>query len=103
VATAESFLVPDVPSFNPDTFGEDSGAVVLTAPTHDIDGDGLLDTQTFESGNALVVVSDMDGDGDADHLTTISDNGAYASWEFHRGTDGVAQWKQTDDGTLGNG
>lgn len=103
VATTESFLVPDVPDLDPDTFGHDSGAVALTDPTHDIDGDGVLDTQTFDAGDAVVIASDLDSDGDADHLTMIHEDGAYASWEFRRDGDGVVHWQQTDGGTLGTG
>ncbi|WP_257014712.1 DUF6802 family protein [Rhodococcus sp. ACPA1] len=80
MATTESFLVPDVPDLDPNTFGHDSGAVTLTDPTHDIDGDGVLDTQTVDAGDAVVVASDLDSDGEADHLRMIHEDGAYSSW-----------------------
>ncbi|AOW91703.1 hypothetical protein BFN03_00725 [Rhodococcus sp. WMMA185] len=100
---AESFVVADVPNLDPDTFGHDAGAVVLTDPVYDIDGDGVFDTQTFTNGGAAVIASDMDADGDADHVTIVDEEGAYASWEFHRDRDGVVRWERTDGGILGNG
>ncbi|MFZ2176767.1 MAG: DUF6802 family protein [Rhodococcus sp. (in: high G+C Gram-positive bacteria)] len=103
MATAESFPIVDVPDLDPYTFGHDSGAVTLTDLTHDIDGDGILDTQTFDAGKSVVIASDMDGDGDADHVTTIHEDGAYAAWEFRRGDDGIVRWDQTDGGVLGRG
>ncbi|MEV0945278.1 DUF6802 family protein [Rhodococcus sp. NPDC049939] len=99
----EGFVVPDVLCMDPDTFGHDAGAVALTDPAYDVDDDGLLDTQTFTTERAVVIASDMDADGDADHVTVIAEDGAYASWEFHRDGNGVINWERTDEGALGNG
>lgn len=101
MATTEAFLMPAGPDFDPDTFGQDSGAVELTGLTHDVDGDGVLDTVTFTADDAMVVASDMDADGVADHLTFVGDVGEYAAWEFHRDENGSEHWEMTDSGTLG--
>ncbi|WP_072688967.1 DUF6802 family protein [Rhodococcus marinonascens] len=99
----EGFVVLDVPDIDPDTFGHDAGAVALTDPAYDVDGDGIFDTQTFTTGRAAVIASDMDADGDVDHVTMIHEDGAYAAWEFHRDGEGVIHWERSDEGTLGNG
>ncbi|MGF7120292.1 DUF6802 family protein [Rhodococcus sp. TAF43] len=91
----------NLPDVDLDSFGADSGAVHLTGPAHDIDGDGILDTQTFEVDDAMIVASDLDGDGDADNLTIVGGHGDYSSWEFHRDADGGERWERTDEGTLG--
>ncbi|PTR23546.1 hypothetical protein C8K36_109128 [Rhodococcus sp. OK519] len=92
------------PEIDPDTFGADSGAVRLTDVAFDIDGDGVLDTQTLEVDDALVVATDTDGDGSADHIVIVGsgvDGGEYSAWEFHRDADGRERWECTDGGTLG--
>lgn len=101
MATMENVPVSAASDFDPDNFGEDSGAIPLTGLTHDIDGDGILDTVIFDSGHSVVIASDMDSDGSADHLTMIQGSGEYASWEFRRDSEGVVHWEQTDDGILG--
>ena len=93
-------LAADRPDFDPDTFGSDSGALAVTALEHDFDGDGVLDTQVFELDDALVVATDSDGDGDADHLTIVAVEGGYSAWEFHRDADGAERWERTDSGDL---
>lgn len=101
MATADSFMVGDLPDIDSEHFGLDSDAVTLTDPTHDIDGDGVLDTVTFQSGDALVVATDLDGDAVADNITMVHDDGEYEAWEFHRSEDGEPHWEQTDFGELG--
>ncbi|QNG20313.1 hypothetical protein G4H71_12725 [Rhodococcus triatomae] len=97
MATMDSPLLPEL---DPETFGHDSGPVALTHLTHDIDGDGVLDTQTFSVGDSTVVASDTDGDGDADHLTMFDSDGGFESWEFRRADDGSESWTRTDEGSL---
>lgn len=97
MATMDSPLLPDL---DLESFGQDSGSVALTNLTHDIDGDGVLDTQTFVLGDSTVVASDLDGDGDADHLTMFDSSGGFESWEFQRGDDGTETWTRTDEGSL---
>ena len=103
MATADNFMVSDFPDVDPHQFGPDSDAVTLTDPTHDIDGDGTLDTLTFHAEDSLVVATDLDGDHLADTITTVHDDGEYEAWEFHRGEDGEPRWEQADAGTLGQG
>ncbi|QBJ96068.1 hypothetical protein ERC79_08845 [Rhodococcus sp. ABRD24] len=98
--TTEQLSGPQ-PDFDPDEFGAESGAVQLTELTHDIDGDGILDTLTVESDDAMIVATDMDGDGDADHLTIVHGHGGYSAWEFHRDDSGHERWERIDQGTLG--
>lgn len=94
-------LTGDRPDLDPDDLGAGVGAVPLPGLEFDIDGDGILDTRTFESGDALIVATDSDGDGDADHLTIVDGDGEYSAWEFHRDADGRERWERTDSGTLG--
>ncbi|MFD4366741.1 DUF6802 family protein [Rhodococcus sp. NPDC058521] len=101
MATADSFMMNDLPDIDPEHFGHDSDAVALTDPTLDIDGDGILDSVSFQSGDAMIVATDMDGDGTADNVTMVHEDGEYEAWEFHRGEDGQPHWEQTDQGALG--
>ncbi|MFR9752215.1 DUF6802 family protein [Nocardia sp. 004] len=79
------------------------GEVELQHPTQDIDGDGILDTDTTTSGDGSVQVwTDYDDDGSADHVTVVEEDGDYAAWEFHRYPDGTSEWVRTDQGRIGN-
>lgn len=80
-----------------------------TAPTADLDGDGILDTvvagsEVFDGGRsgggALVVATDTDLDGHADRLTAIEDDGEYGVWELHRDPDGTTRWTRVDRGNM---
>lgn len=93
-------LTADRPDIDPDEFGAESGAVSLTGAAFDIDGDGILDTQSFEVDDALVVATDTDADGDADHVTIVDGDGEYSAWEFHRDADGREHWELVDEGGL---
>nr|WP_235871241.1 DUF6802 family protein [Rhodococcus spongiicola] len=98
-------LAADGPEIDPDDFGTESGAVDLdsfdlTSAVYDVDGDGILDTQTYELDDAMIVATDTDGDGDADHLTIVDSGGEYSAWEFHRDAAGRERWEQIDEGGL---
>ncbi|MFF0817964.1 DUF6802 family protein [Rhodococcus sp. NPDC003318] len=80
--------------------GPADGPFAVTDPVVDVDGDGVLDTRGYADGNGVTVASDLDGDGFADHLTRVEDDGAYASWEPRRDPDGTLHWVRTDGGHL---
>lgn len=86
---------------HPDEFGADAGALHAGGLAYDVDGDGVLDTQVFETDDATIVVADTDGDGESDHLTIVGTDGEYAAWEFHRDPDGAERWERVDVGDLG--
>ncbi|RVW01350.1 DUF6802 family protein [Rhodococcus xishaensis] len=98
--TTDEFTA-DQPEIDPDDFGTESGTVELAGPAYDIDGDGILDTRTYEVDDAMIVATDTDGDGDADHLTIVDSGGEYSAWEFHRDADGRERWERIDEGGLG--
>ena len=100
ISTADLQGMPG-PEIDPESFGTDSGAVHLTDVVFDLDDDGVLDTRTFEVDDALIVATDTDGDGDADHVTIVGGDGGFSAWEFHRDADGRERWERTDSGTLG--
>ena len=76
------------------------GAVVMHGLEHDMDGDGILDTVSISSEDALLVVTDADLDGTVDHITVVEHDGDYAAWEFrHVGAEDVT-WERTDHGKL---
>lgn len=105
---ADGFLIPEPSDLETADSGSaefDAGTVAaladVTAFTHDIDRDGILDTRTFTVGEALVVATDLDVDGQVDHLTAFGRDGDYASWQFHREADGTERWERIDHGRLG--
>ncbi|WP_227984243.1 DUF6802 family protein [Nocardia spumae] len=77
------------------------GAVELNHPSQDINGDGILDTETFHGDHSMEVWSDMDHDGFADHVSIVDDGGDYSAWEFHHYPDGRTEWVQVDKGKMG--
>ncbi|HLS78316.1 MAG TPA: DUF6802 family protein [Nocardia sp.] len=101
MVTSGEFGGLELPAIDTSTALDDLGAVELTHPTQDIDGDGLLDTETTHGLEAMQVWTDFDGDGLADHVTVVENDGDHASWEFHRHPDGTSEWVRTDQGTLG--
>ncbi|KAA0016306.1 DUF6802 family protein [Antrihabitans cavernicola] len=98
---SNDFLLPDLPHIDASSSLDDLGAVALDHPTQDIDGDGTPDTNTITVDDSLVVVSDIDLDGFADHLSVVDHTGEFASWQFTQGADGEPHWEQTDHGRLG--
>lgn len=81
----------------------DSGPVgdfSVTDPVVDLDGDGVLDTRSWSDEAGVTVASDLDGDGSADHLTRVENDGAYAAWEPWRDVDGTVRWERVDAGRL---
>lgn len=105
---ADGFLMPEPSGLDPADSGSaefDVGTVAALADaaacTHDIDRDGSLDTRTFTLGEALVVATDLDVDGQIDRLTAFERDGDYVSWQFHRDADGTERWERIDHGRLG--
>lgn len=58
------------------------GYLDLSAPTIDIDGDGVLDTLSFHLDGRVVVVTDTNLDGLGDRVTWVDSEGAYECWQF---------------------
>lgn len=88
---------------DPSTFGPMSGPVEigdLGADAFDGDGDGVVDSHVVHAGDAVVVASDFDRDGNADRVTMIESDGDYSAWECRRGIDGALVWHEIDAGTL---
>lgn len=54
--------------------------------------EGWEGSVTFPWGDGLMVASDMDGDGVADHLTVVAPDGEAASWERESGA--LDSWYQ---------
>ena len=97
----DNFLLPDLPHIDASSSLDDLGSVAMEHPTQDIDGDGTLDTNTVTVDHSMVVATDTDLDGFADHLAVVDPSGEYASWQFEPGPDGEAHWVQSDHGRLG--
>ncbi len=100
IASNES-LLPHLPHIDASSSLAGLGPVELEHPTQDIDGDGTLDTTTTSSDDGVIVATDTDLDGYADHLTIVEGGGDFASWEFHHNLDGEPHWERTDHGKLG--
>lgn len=101
MVTSGEFGGMELPGIDASTALDDLGAVELGNPTQDIDGDGLLDTDTTHGIDAMQIWTDFDDDGIADHVSVVENDGDYAAWEFHRHPDGTSEWVRTDQGTLG--
>ncbi|NMN95693.1 DUF6802 family protein [Antrihabitans stalactiti] len=101
MVTSNEFSVPDITHADGSTSLENLGPVELNHPTQDIDGDGTMDTATVESDEALIVMTDTDLDGYADHVTVVDDSGEFAAWEFRHDENGGVRWERTDHGNLG--
>ncbi|MFZ2528977.1 MAG: DUF6802 family protein [Rhodococcus sp. (in: high G+C Gram-positive bacteria)] len=104
----ESYLIPDgLPESEGFASGTPFDAMSVAAladaaaPTADLDRDGTFDTVTWSTASALVVATDLDGDGDTDRLTAIADDGEFGVWEFHRELDGTSRWERVETGDLG--
>ncbi|EME51900.1 hypothetical protein G352_25092 [Rhodococcus ruber BKS 20-38] len=72
-------------------------------PAVDVDGDGLPETVTFATAEALVVASDTDADGWFDRVTELGDDGRFGVWQFRRDVDGAEFWTRIDEGHLDGG
>ncbi|MGN2641558.1 DUF6802 family protein [Nocardia takedensis] len=99
--TSGEFSGLDLPDIDTSSPLEGFGPVELNHPTQDIDGDGILDTETTAGADATQIWTDYDHDGLADHVTVVENDGDYAAWEFHHHPDGTSGWVRTDQGKLG--
>ncbi|MFI1463104.1 MULTISPECIES: DUF6802 family protein [Nocardia] len=90
-----------MPSFDATSSLDSLGPVEMESPTQDLDGDGILDTFTTTNSDSMSVWTDSDLDGYADQLSVVENDGDYAAWEYHRNPDGTGEWRQTDQGTVG--
>ncbi len=93
--------LPNIPHIDASSSLDGLGPVELEHPTQDIDGDGTFDTTTTSTDDGVIVATDTDLDGYADHLTIVENGGEFASWEFHHNLDGEAHWERIDHGKLG--
>lgn len=98
----DDFVLPGVEHLDAATSLLGLGAVELDQPTLDIDGDGTLDSATLHLDDAMVVATDVDHDGLADHLTVVDSDGEFAQWEYSEELDGTGHWRQVDHGRLGD-
>ncbi|MET7768625.1 DUF6802 family protein [Nocardia sp. NPDC005366] len=99
--TSGEFAGLDLPDIDISSSLDGLGPVELNHPTQDINGDGILDTETTTGDDAMQVWTDYDHDGIADHVTVVEKDGDYAAWEFHHHPDGTSGWVRTDQGKLG--
>ena len=98
---SNDFLLPGMPHIDADSSLHDLGPVELNHPVQDINGDGILDTATDATDDGLVVVTDTDLDGLADHIAVVDGDGEFASWEYHQDLAGGDRWEQVDRGRVG--
>lgn len=80
---------------------EGLGPVEMESPTHDLVVDGILDTFVTTDPDSMSVWTDTDLDGYADRLSVVENDGDYSAWEYHRNPDGTGEWRQTDQGKVG--
>lgn len=84
-----------------DVFEVDGAMVDLSAPTVDIDGDGVLDTRTAKVDDRLVVVTDTDLDGLGDRVTWVDSQGAFECWQLaERVAEEALRWQLVERGEL---
>lgn len=101
MVSSDAFPLPELLDIDASSALDDLGSLSLHNPTVDLDGDGVLDTSTLTPPDALVVLTDTDHDGQADHLTVVDDSGEFASWQYGVTSDGTAHWTETEHGRVG--
>lgn len=101
MVTSGEFPGLDMPDLDASSSLDGLGPVELSHPTQDIDGDGVLDTYTDTTDDAMNVWTDTDLDGYADQATIVEKDGDYSAWEYHRHPDGTSEWVRTDQGKVG--
>jgi hypothetical protein len=99
--TSAEFPGIGMPSFEASSSMEGLGPVEMESPTQDLVVDGVLDTFVTTGPEAMSVWTDTDLDGYADRLSVVENDGDYSAWEYHRNPDGSGEWRQTDQGKVG--
>lgn len=90
-----------MPGFEAASSMDDAGPVEMQTPTEDLVTDGILDTFVTTGPDSTSVWTDTDLDGYADQLSVVENDGDFSAWEYHRNPDGTGDWRQTDQGRLG--
>lgn len=98
---SEEFSGIGTPSLGASSSMDGLGPVEMETPTQDIVTDGILDTFVTNGPDSMNVWTDTDLDGYADQLSVVDGDGDYAAWEYHRNPDGTGEWRQTEQGKLG--
>ena len=101
MVSTDAFPVPELLDLDASSALDDLGPVGLHSPSVDLDGDGTADTSTLTRPDALVVLTDGDLDGQADHLTVVDDSGEFATWQYDVTCDGTAHWTEIAHGRVG--
>ena len=101
MVSSDVFPVPELLDVDAATELDELGPVGLHSPSVDLDGDAVMDTSTLTTHDSLVVLTDGDLDGQADHLTIVDDSGEFASWKYGVTSDGTAQWTEIEHGRVG--
>ncbi|CAM2899854.1 DUF6802 family protein [Skermania piniformis] len=91
----------DLPDLDADRPLDDVGPIDIGEPTIDLDGDAVADTVTEATTTGLVVATDSDRDGLAEHVTIIDRTGEYAGWQYRHDECG-GRWERTAGGTIGS-
>lgn len=99
--TSGEFPGLGIPSFDASSSMDGLGPVEMETPTQDFDSDGILDTFTTTGPDSTNVWTDIDGDGFADQVSVVENDGDFSAWEYHRNPDGSGEWRQTDQGKIG--
>ncbi|WP_261773829.1 DUF6802 family protein [Rhodococcoides corynebacterioides] len=86
--------------------GVDPGSEFEFHPSVDVGGDGVADTMVLRGAlgsgeDGMIVAADLDGDGLADRVTTIEDDGDFVAWEPGAAAGiGDVAWTVVDRGSL---
>lgn len=99
--TSGEFPGIGTPSFEASSSMDGLGPVEMETPTQDLVVDGILDTFVTTGPESMSVWTDTDLDGYADRLSVVEHDGDYSAWEYHRNPDGTGEWRQTDQGKVG--
>ncbi|NUS45055.1 MAG: hypothetical protein HOQ24_15365 [Mycobacteriaceae bacterium] len=96
---SDDFLSGDIPKLDAHSSLSGIGPIEMHHPTVSLGGDGKLDSETIQQGDELIVASDLDHNGEADHLKVIDADGEFSAWEYQH-DDAGGHWVQTDHGHL---
>ncbi|WP_328393615.1 DUF6802 family protein [Nocardia sp. NBC_00416] len=99
--TSGEFPGIGMPGFEASSSLDGMGPVEMESPTQDLVVDGILDTFVTTGPDSTSVWTDTDLDGYADRLSVVENDGDYTAWEYHRNPDGTGDWRQTDQGKVG--